>query len=142
VGRKPRALEGPHADVRGLAGAGLELGEHQHLAEHLQLEGLAHVGVVRETLADDAAHVQQVHGVAGLQGLGHDALVALQGVAVAQGAHEDVPVVQRAHAAMRIFQLVVGALLAPHAAGDDGALFEQDLAPEGEGAAQPQVAGD
>ena len=119
VGHEARALEGAHADVGGLARPGLELGEDQDLAQHFHVEGLAHVRVVRQALADDAAHIQEVHDVAGLERGGHDALVALEGIAMAQGAHEDVPVMEGAHAPMRILQLVVGGLLAPDAAGDD-----------------------
>ena len=142
VRREAGTPEGPHADVGRLARPGLELGEDLHLAQHLHLEGLAQVPVVGDAGADDAAHVQQVDGVAHVQGRGHDALVALEGVAVAQGPHQDVPIVEGAHAPMGVLQLVVGGLLAPHPAGDDRPLLHQNLRRQGQRAPQPQVAGD
>ena len=65
--------------------------------------------------------------LARLHALRQHAFVAMQGIAVTQGADDDVVAVQHVHAAVHVFQLVVSGLVAEDAPRHHRAMLRADV---------------
>ena len=76
---------------------------------------------------EDAAHVEDVEGVAGQDRARDPAAVALERLPLAEGADEDVAGLDRAEHAVGAFDLVVDLLRVERADGEAVALFSDDV---------------
>ena len=95
------------AHARGDADPFPQIGKAQHRAEHLTVERFALVLSRRVANPEDAADVEHLHHVAGLQRLGDVARIAEQGFAVTQCADHDVTARYLGHPAAGELQRVV-----------------------------------
>lgn len=99
--------EGVGGDIRGNTLTGVESGEAENAPEDFALVRRSNERGMTGTNSEDAAHIEEVNGVASFEGFGDVTGVALEGIAMPQCSGDDIALLEGGHSSCRKFEGIV-----------------------------------